>query len=131
MTLPRTLVLVNGLAALGSAVACVIGLVDPAALLPSGSAVTSSVDVYARLYGARALPLSAVVLYLLVTGTRRGLIPVLMIAGLVQAADAAIGIASHAPGMVVGGTVAAAIHLVSAAFLARGTRVNGPARLSE
>ncbi|GAA4635649.1 hypothetical protein GCM10023196_082010 [Actinoallomurus vinaceus] len=119
MALSRSLILVNGLAALVAAVSCVIGLADPALLLPSGADATNGVDLYARMYGARALPLSAVVLCLLASRSRRGLVPVLVVAGLAQVADAAIGISLRNPGMVAGGTVLAAVHLVSAARLTR------------
>ncbi|WP_433188338.1 hypothetical protein [Actinoallomurus sp. CA-150999] len=50
---------------------------------------------------------------------QRGLVPVLAVAGPAQVADAAIGISLRDPGMIAGGTVLAAIHLVSAARLTR------------
>jgi hypothetical protein len=123
MRVNRTVGVANGLAAVGAMAFSVAALVDPALALPTGSEVTTGVDFYAQLYAARALPLGAAVLFALLSGSKRGLVPLLVVAGLVQAGDCVIGLAQHLPGPVVGGSVLAAIHLGSAWYLTRQQRL--------
>jgi len=96
----------------------VVALLDPATI--SAGAVTPLVRLCAGAYAVRAIPLSVVLLVLLV---RRGptavLVPLLLVAGLAQVGDAVIGVGLGEPGMLGGGSLLAAAHLVSAGWLYR------------
>lgn len=106
----KPLTVVNGALAVGSMAAAVIGLVKPDLILPGGEA-----SVGVELYAARALPLGAAVLYALSGRAKPGLLlPMLTVAGIVQAVDVVIGLEQGVPGMVAGGTVSAIGHLASA-----------------
>ncbi len=117
----RALVIANAAGAAVSMAFSAAGLLSPGLASSGGTdQVTPLADLYAQLYAARALPLGAVLLYqLLVSRTGRGLTPLLLVGGAVQVVDAAIGASSHNPGMAVGGTALAALHLGLAARLAR------------
>jgi hypothetical protein len=119
MKVGRTLAIANGLAAVGSMAASVVGLIDPATMLPAGSEVSAGVDFYAQAYAARALPLGAALLFALASRSNWGLRPLLVVAGLVQAGDSIIGVTQHNPGMAISAGTLAAIHLVSAWWLTR------------
>ncbi|MFF5213067.1 hypothetical protein [Streptosporangium sp. NPDC000396] len=122
-----TLAVVNGLGAAVSMGFSVAGMIDPALVAP-GSEVTSTIDLYAQAYGARALPLGAAILFLLATRSKGGLIPMLAVAGVVQAGDCLIGATRGTAGMALGGGTLAAVHLVSVWWLARhGRRAPAPA----
>lgn len=120
----RALVIANAVGAAVSMAAAVVGLVSPELALPGSTGPTGPlVDVYAQAYAARALPLGAVLLYHLQAGrSSRSLTPLLLVAGMAQVADAAIGLSSANPGMAVGGTLLAALHLGLAAHLTRTRR---------
>ncbi|MFI9809161.1 hypothetical protein ACIHEJ_33265 [Streptomyces sp. NPDC052301] len=95
-----------------------VGLVRlPAPALNPGESVHSGVVLYARAHAARAVPLSAVVLVLLAAGSWDLPGPVLMVAGLAQLGDAAIGAARRNVGMLISASGLAAVHLVSALWL--------------
>lgn len=116
----RTLVILNSLAAAGSMGSSVIALIDPAIILPAGDGIST---LYAQAYAARALPLGAALLWALMAAKgERALLPLLVVSGVVQVADIAIGVTQGQPGMIVGGTTAAAVHLLSAWSLTRATR---------
>ena len=77
------------------------------------------------MYGVRAVPIAAAVCWLALADRRTGprrLIPVIALAGIVQAGDAVIGTVAHNPSMVAGATVGAVIHLGSTSLLRRTTR---------
>jgi hypothetical protein len=112
----------NGVGALVAAGFAVAATIDPALILP-GDAATAGMQFYAQVYAARALPLTAVLLIMLAAPAVRGLVAMLVLSGLVQAADAAIGLVWHRAGMVVGGGLLAVIHLASAYWLWRRGRV--------
>ena len=120
-SVPRWLVVANVLGALASSAASVVGLVHPTFVL-AGSASTPLADIYTQAYAARALPLGAALVFVLLSRRRRpGLRPLLLVSGLAQVADAAIGVRYGTPGMMVGGTLLAVVHLGSAAWLRRAT----------
>ncbi|MFB8241399.1 hypothetical protein ACFC58_33175 [Kitasatospora purpeofusca] len=123
----RAMVIANAAGAALSMAFSVAGLLSPGLALPGGTdPVTPLTDLYAQAYAARTLPLGAVLLHqLLISRTGRGLVPLLLVCGAVQVADAAIGAASHNPGMTAGGTVLAALHLGLAAHLSRSVRGAG------
>ncbi|MFI7665198.1 hypothetical protein [Nocardia sp. NPDC049526] len=117
--LTRSAMIVNAVGA-GIAVAfSVAALVDPA-LAISGSADSPGVDLYAQAYAARAVPLGAALLFSLASRRKRALLPLLTVSGAVQLGDVAIGVRQGIPGMVVGGSVLALIHLATAGQLALG-----------
>ncbi|MGW6919245.1 hypothetical protein ACWGB8_36335 [Kitasatospora sp. NPDC054939] len=121
--LSRSLVVANALGALLSVGSCLAGLVDPGLALPRGSAITSGVHVYAGAYAARALPLGVALIHqLLASRTKRGLLPLLVVAGVVQIGDAVIGLTVQNPGMTLGAGALAVLHLASAARIARPER---------
>ncbi|MFF2045660.1 hypothetical protein ACFVVX_35095 [Kitasatospora sp. NPDC058170] len=129
----RVLVIANAAGAVLSMASSVVGLLSPGLALPGGTdPVTPLTDLYAQAYAARALPLGAVLVHqLLISRTAwagRGLGPLLLVSGAVQVADAAIGASVHNPGMTVGGSVLAALHLGLAHRLARSERAEHAAR---
>ncbi|GHJ44156.1 hypothetical protein Cs7R123_14980 [Catellatospora sp. TT07R-123] len=99
--------------AMGFAVA---GMADPS-LLADGS---GGAPFYALVYGARAIPLGAATIALFALGRWSALVPMLAVAGVVQAADALIGLRYGQPGMIFGGGSLAAVHLLSAWWIRRG-----------
>ncbi|WP_433709978.1 hypothetical protein ACQP2U_26635 [Nocardia sp. CA-084685] len=115
--LNSTAIIVNAIGA-GAAVAFSIAtLVDPT-LAVSGSADSPGMDLYAQAYAARAIPLGAALLFSLASRRKRALLPLLTVSGAVQLGDVAIGAAQGIPGMMVGGSVLALIHLATAGRLA-------------
>ncbi len=123
-TICRVVVTANVLAAVLSGVAAVLARRNPALLV--GGRVTPMVNFYVEAYLARQLPLSAVLLGLLTAGGTTGLQPVLLVAGVAQAGDAAVGARHARPGMILGSTVGAVIHLGAAVLL--GTPTTSAAR---
>ncbi|MFJ3789775.1 hypothetical protein [Kitasatospora sp. NPDC090091] len=117
----RALAVANAAGAALSMASAVVGLLSPELALPGTAEQAGPLTgLYVQAYVARALPLGAALLHqLLVSRTGRGLAPLLLVAGAVQAGDAAIGLAAHNPGMAAGGTVLAVLHLGLAARLAR------------
>ncbi|GGN82417.1 hypothetical protein GCM10011579_069980 [Streptomyces albiflavescens] len=108
----------NAVAATVSAVSCVVAMADPGVLL-QGDTPGGGIELYVQAYAVRQLPLTAAVLASLTARYRRHLMPVLVVSGIAQVGDALIGATSGIPGMAVGGTVAAALHLASAAWLGK------------
>jgi hypothetical protein len=125
--IPRPLWVANALGAVASAVASVIVLVNPGFLGDAGPGGAAN----AQLYAVRAIPLAAVVLVILARQapqgrrgqTRRGLVPVLAVAGLAQLGDALIGVGLRIPGMAIASTVLAAVHLGTVVLLVRRNQV--------
>ena len=110
------LILIRALNALGAIVAAgfaVAATIDPGLVLP-GEAATDGARFYAQVYAARALPLTLVLLVALGARATPALVPLLVLAGLVQAVDAALGLVWHRPSMIVGGGLLAVVHLASA-----------------
>src|SRR2546429_1311385 len=100
----RWLAGLNGVGALISAGFAVAGLVVPAAI--ADGAVTSLVRLYAGAYAVRAIPLAAVLIFLLARrASTPALVPVLLVAGLAQLGDAVVGVAIGQPGMAGGGAL--------------------------
>jgi len=95
----------------------VAAVLRPALGLPSGEPVTAGVSFYARAYAVRALPLSVLALHVLLTGSTAGLTGLLIVLGLIQVGDSALGIQQRNPGMAIGAGVAAAVHLSTALWL--------------
>ncbi|MFD8706585.1 hypothetical protein ACFV1W_28950 [Kitasatospora sp. NPDC059648] len=120
--LPKPLVIANAAGALSMA-ACAAGLANPGIGLPKEEPVTEGVRFYAKAYAARALPLGAVLLHQLVRGRGGPALPaVLLLAGAVQAGDAAIGARTRNPGMALGAGALALLHLETARRAVGGAR---------
>ncbi|WP_354637526.1 hypothetical protein [Kitasatospora camelliae] len=109
--------LLNALVSLVSGVSALVGVARPAMALAAGEQLNTAVVFFARAYAARAVPLSAVLLVQLAAGAWDGLAPVLIVAGLAQLGDAAIGAARRNTGMLLTTVLLAAVHLGSAGWL--------------
>ncbi len=88
----KVIVTVNVLVAAASGIFAVAALINPNILLPSESVVTSAADLYVRFYAARSLPLTGFIAALGLLGSTSWLGGLLVLAGLVQALDALIGV---------------------------------------
>ncbi|WP_063047220.1 hypothetical protein [Nocardia pseudovaccinii] len=117
--LTRPTIIANAVGAGVAMAFSVAALIDPN-LVITGSADSPGVDLYAQAYAARAIPLGAALLFSLTSRRKRGLLPLLTVSGAVQLGDVAIGAAQGIPGMMVGGSVLALIHLATAGRLALG-----------
>jgi hypothetical protein len=110
----------NGVGAVIAAGFAVAALVAPDLLLRGG--LTDGMWFYADVYAARQLPFTLVLLFVLARSGRTVVVPMLIAAGLIQAADVAVGLSWSLPYMVAGGALLAAIHLGSAFWLHSGRR---------
>ncbi|WP_433684298.1 hypothetical protein [Nocardia sp. CA-119907] len=117
--LTKSAIIVNAIGAGVAMAFSTAALIDPT-LVVTGGADSPGVDMYAQAYAARAIPLGAALLFSLTSRHKRGLLPLLIVSGAVQLGDVAIGAAQGVPGMMVGGTVLAFIHLATAGQLALG-----------
>ncbi|WP_433192657.1 hypothetical protein ACQP1G_28615 [Nocardia sp. CA-107356] len=115
--LTKSAIIVNAIGASVAMAFSAAALVDPT-LVITGGADSPGVDLYAQAYAARAIPLGAALLFSLASRRKRGLLPLLTVSGAVQLGDVAIGATQGIPGMLVGGTVLALIHLATAGQLA-------------
>jgi len=108
----------NALAALLSAGSSVAGVLRPGLALTAGEPVTAGVHLYARAYAARALPLGVATAAAVWTGAAAAG-PLLLVSGLAQVADSAIGFRRRNLGMGIGAGACAVLHLVSAWWVTR------------
>ncbi|MFX0576586.1 hypothetical protein [Nocardia nepalensis] len=115
--LAKTAIIINAIGAGVAMAFSAAALVDPT-LVITGTADSPGVDLYAQAYAARAIPLGAALLFSLTSRRKPGLLPLLTVSGAVQLGDVAIGASQGIPGMMVGGTVLALIHLATAGQLA-------------
>ncbi|MGV9840302.1 hypothetical protein ACWDUL_39745 [Nocardia niigatensis] len=110
--------LANAAVALISGISSVVGMARPAMAVPDGGQITAGTTFFAYAYGARAVPLSIVLLILLAAGARGALAPILVVAGLAQLGDAGIGAGRRNWPMAVTCVGLAAVHLLSARWIA-------------
>ncbi|MEW1909071.1 hypothetical protein AB0442_11490 [Kitasatospora sp. NPDC085895] len=110
---------VNALAALVSAGSSVAGVLRPGLGLPEGEPVTVGTHVYARAYAARAVPLGVATAVAVTAGGAAAAWPMLLVSGLAQMGDSAIGFRQRSLGMGFGAGAFAVLHLVSAWWVAR------------
>ncbi|WP_052390812.1 hypothetical protein [Streptomyces sp. NRRL B-24484] len=110
---------VNALAALVSAGSSVAGVLRPGLGLPAGEPVTAGTHVYARAYAARAVPLGIATAVAVAVGSAAVAGPMLLVSGLAQVGDSAIGFRQRNLGMGFGAGAFAVLHLVSAWWVAR------------
>ena len=115
----KVVVTVNVLVVAASGVFAAAALINPGILLPSESVVTSATDLYVKFYAARSLPLTGFIAALGLFGSTSWLGALLVLAGLVQALDALIGLSYGNLGQTLFPAVAAILHLVSAGWLLR------------
>ena len=115
----RTIAAANVVAALGSGGSAVAAVVDPGVLLPEGNEVTPAAEFYTKYFAARSVPLSTIVAALILLRSTNWLGAFLVFAGLVQAADALIGVSYRNRQQTFAPAAAAAIHLASARWLLR------------
>jgi hypothetical protein len=115
---PTWLIVLNVLSALISMVFGVLALVHPSANPGVSDPLSRDATFYAAMYGARAVMIGAAVCWL-AFGERRRLLPILALAGLVQAGDVIIGVVAGQPSMVAGALTATIIHLGSCWLLRR------------
>lgn len=110
----------NAAATLASGGSAAVALVDPGLLLPEEIEATPAAEFYAKMFAARSLPLSATVVALVLLRSTSWLGAFLILAGLVQAADALIGAGYRNRGQTIAPAAAAAVHLASARWLLHG-----------
>ncbi|QKW22137.1 hypothetical protein HUT16_26440 [Kitasatospora sp. NA04385] len=108
----------NALAALMSAGSSVAGVLRPGLALPAGEPATAGVHLYAQAYAARSLPLGVATAAAVWTGAAVAW-PMLLVSGLAQVADSAIGFRQRNLGMGIGAGACAVLHLLSAWWMAR------------
>lgn len=106
--------LANARGALASAVFAVVGLQRPSYVLP-GHETGPLAAFWAQAAAARSVPLACVLLAELRRKRSRSLPGLLLVAGLVQAADAALGVRQRNAGMTLAPAGLAALHLLTAA----------------
>ncbi|WP_040805953.1 hypothetical protein [Nocardia concava] len=106
--------LANAAVALISGISSVVGMARPGLAVPGGGQIDAGTRFFAYGYGARAVPLSVVMLITLAVGTRSGLAPILVVAGLAQIGDAIIGAGRRNWPMAATCVGLAAVHLASA-----------------
>ena len=109
----------NAAAALVSAGSSVAGVLRPGLALPKGEPVTVGTALYVRAYAARAVPLGLTTALVLLADDPVATWPMLVVAGLAQVGDAAIGVRQRNMGMTMGAGAFAVLHLASAWWLAR------------
>ncbi|WP_143664666.1 hypothetical protein [Streptomyces sp. NRRL B-24572] len=109
----------NGLAALASAGSSVAGVFRPGLALPDGEPVTTGTQVYVQAYAARAVPLGLATAAAMWTGDTAVARSMLLVSGVAQVADSAIGFRLRNLGMGLGAGAFAVLHLASAWWVAR------------
>ena len=113
MTEPGLLRAANAVGALATAAFAVVGAARPGYVAPD-EPVTPLAAFWSRAAAARTLPLSAAVLVELARRRSRTRVPLLVVAGLAQVGDTALGVARRNPGMALGSAGTAALHLATA-----------------
>ncbi|MGW4896192.1 hypothetical protein ACWEQL_28650 [Kitasatospora sp. NPDC004240] len=115
----NVLLAANALAALVSAASSVAGVLRPGLGLPAGEPVTVGAHVYVRAYAARAVPLGVATALAVTVGDASAAWPMLLVSGLAQVGDSAIGFRLRNLGMAFGAGAFAVLHLASAWWVAR------------
>ena len=106
----------NVLIASGFALA---GLVDPKSLLPAGSVPTEASLIFALYAAARTLPLALITLAAIYRRSATALTVLGLLAGLIQLADAAIGIFQNDPAKIFGPLIIAGVQFYALFILAK------------
>ena len=104
----------NALVSAASGAFAFAAAMRPSILLRRSGPASAETRFYAQFYALRQLPLS-VAIVAAAAGAGRGALPLLLtVAGAAQAGDAVLGATRRNPGMVLGGALAAVVHLGSA-----------------
>ncbi|MQY09860.1 hypothetical protein [Actinomadura macrotermitis] len=103
----------NAVASAGTAGA---GAARPSLGLRPSEDATTGVRFYAGAYAVRALPLGAATAFVLIWGPSAAVAPLLLVSGLAQIGDSALGIMRRNPGMAAGAGLCAVLHLLTAAL---------------
>ena len=106
MRLASIVTALNVLVASGFAIA---GIVSPQSLLPPGAVPTQASLLFALYAAARGIPLALVTLAVIYRRSSSALIVLGLLAGIIQLADAAIGIFEHDPGKTFGPLIIAGL----------------------
>ncbi|MEV8633340.1 hypothetical protein AB0395_16935 [Streptosporangium sp. NPDC051023] len=106
----------NALASIGAAGSSVAGVFRPALGLRPTEEVTTGVHLYTRAYAARAVPLGLVTAFVLIWGPSAALAPLLVVSGVAQVGDSALGFMRGNLGMALGAGAFAVVHLLTAAL---------------
>ncbi|PJN29929.1 hypothetical protein [Kitasatospora sp. CB02891] len=113
------LLVANALVALLSAGSGVVGAIRPGLVLAANEPITAGTHLYARAYAARAVPLGVLTALVVTVGPCAAAWPVLLVAGLAQVGDTAIGVRRRNVGMTIGAGTTAVLHLATAWWLGR------------
>jgi hypothetical protein len=120
LRLASIVTLLNVLTASGFAI---VGLVNPKLMLPAADAPTQASLLFALYAAARSLPLALIVMAAVYRRSAPALIVLGVLAGMIQLADAGVGIVQGDPGKIIGPLILAALQSFATFKLARATRV--------
>jgi hypothetical protein len=120
LRLASIVTLLNVLTASGFAI---VGLVNPKLMLPPADAPTQASLLFALYAAARSLPLALIVMAAVYRRSAPALIVLGVLAGMIQLADAGVGIVQGDPGKIFGPLILAALQSFATFKLARATRV--------
>ena len=120
LRLASVVTLVNVLTASGFAI---VGLVNPKLMLPAADAPTQASLLFALYAAARSLPLALIVMAAVYRRSAPALIVLGVLAGVIQLADAGIGVVQGDPGKIFGPLILAALQAYATFNLARAGRV--------
>lgn len=87
--------IITGLNVLIAALFSIVAVIDPISVLPVGSIVSESSKLFALYYAARSIPIAVIVLAVIYQKNVPAIIVVGVLAGIIQLADAGIGIYRH------------------------------------
>ena len=99
MGLASALTALNVLVASGFSIA---GLIKPKLVLPTGATPTDASAIFAMYAAARTIPLALITIVALYNGSASALFVLGLLAGIIQFADAAVGLFQHDIGKTVG-----------------------------
>jgi hypothetical protein len=100
----------------------IVGLICPAAMLPTGSIPNQASFIFASYAAARIIPLALIALFVIYKQSRSALIVVGVLAGLVQLTDSLVGLYEHDVGKTLGPLVIGCLQLFAIALLTRRSR---------
>ena len=106
MALASALTALNVVVASGFSIA---GLVTPELILPAGSIPTDASAIFAMYAAARTIPLALTTMVAIYKGSASALLVLGSLAGIIQFADAAVGLLQHDIGKTVGPLFLAAL----------------------
>jgi len=116
MRIASVVTALNVLIASGFALA---GLVDPKSILPAGAVPTDAALIFALYAAARTIPLALIVFAAIYKRSASALTVLGLLAGLIQLADAAIGIFQNDPGKIFGPLIIAGLQFYAVFILTK------------